>query len=266
MRPRRRSVARSCPQLQRSRDLTWDGCLNVRDLGGHRTEDGGETRFGAIVRADSVRQLSGDGWAALMDYGVTTIVDLRGDHERQEDPPHDVPVAVLHVPFMEANESEWKEIEDRIEAAVQTAPDVPASTREVYLIFLEHFKDNVAAGIRAVAHAPEGAVLIHCVGGKDRTGLLTAFLLHLAGVDTAQIADDYVLSEERLRSRHEEWFAAAESDEELERLQRIAQTPAESMVGVFGELARRHGSVEGFLRDAGVTNEELRLARARLRD
>jgi protein-tyrosine phosphatase len=258
-------VAPAWPQLQRSRELTWDGCLNVRDLGGHRTEDGAETRFGAIVRADSVRQLSGDGWAALIDYGVTTIVDLRGDHERQEDPPHDVPVEVRHVPFMEAHESEWKEIEERIEAAVEAAPDVTAATRDVYLIFLEHFHRNVAAGIRAVAHAPEGAVLIHCVGGKDRTGLLTAFLLHLAGVDTAQIADDYALSEERLRPRHEEWFSAAESDEELERLQRIAQTPAESMVGVFEELARRHGSVESFLRHAGVTDEELRLARARLR-
>jgi protein tyrosine/serine phosphatase len=165
---------------------------------------------------------------------------------------------------MEADESEWKEIEERLEAAVVAAPDVTAATRDVYLIFLEHFKGNVAAGVRAVADAPDGAVLIHCVGGKDRTGLLSAFLLHLAGVDVEQIADDYALSEIRLRPRHEEWFAAAESDEELERLQRIAQTPAASMVGVFQELERTHGSVEGFLRDAGVTDDELGRARARL--
>ena len=106
---------------------------------------------------------------------------------------------------------------------------------------------------------------MHCVGGKDRTGLLTAFLLHLAGVDVEDIAADYALSEERLRPRHEEWFAAAESDEELERLQRIAQTPAASMVGVFEELERRYGSVEGFLRAAGVSDEDLTLAPARLR-
>ena len=252
--------------MQRSRDLVWDGCLNVRDLGGFRTDDGEETRFGSIVRADSVRQLSDEGWAALVDYGVTTIIDLRNDEERQEDPPYDVPVEVLHVPFMEASEAEWKEIEERLEAVVSAAPDVSVATRDVYLIFLEHFKDNVAAGIRAVADAPEGAVLIHCMGGKDRTGLLSAFLLHVAGVDLEQIADDYALSEDRLRPRHEEWFAAAESDEELERLQRMAQTPAASMVGVFEELERRHGSVESFLRDSGVTDEELERARARLRD
>ena len=251
--------------MQRSRELSWEGCLNVRDLGGFPTDDGGETRFGSIVRADSVRQLSDDGWAALVDYGVKTIVDLRADEERQEDPPYEVPVEVLHVPFMEASKEEWKEIEDELEAAVHAAPDVTIATRDVYLIFLEHFKHNVAAGIRAVADAPEGAVLIHCVGGKDRTGLLSAFLLHLAGVGVDEIAADYALSEERLRPRHEEWFEAAESDEELERLQRIAQTPAGSMTGVFAELERRHGSVEGFLRDAGVSEDELERARSRLR-
>ena len=47
------------------RTLAWDGCLNVRDLGGHPTEDGGVTRFGSIVRADSIRRLTDDGWAAL---------------------------------------------------------------------------------------------------------------------------------------------------------------------------------------------------------
>ena len=108
-------------------------------------------------------------------------------------------------------------------------------------------------------------MLIHCMGGKDRTGLLTAFLLHIAGVDVEQIADDYALSEIRLRPRHEEWFATAESDEELERLQRISQTPAASMKGVFEELERRHGSVEGYLRDAGVTDDELERVRTRLR-
>ena len=108
-------------------------------------------------------------------------------------------------------------------------------------------------------------MVIHCVGGKDRTGLLAAFLLHLAGVSDDEIAADYALSEERLLPRHEAWFAAASNDEELERLKRIAQTPAASMAGVFEELERRHGSVEGYLRRVGVTDEELGLVRSRLR-
>jgi protein-tyrosine phosphatase len=252
--------------LLRSRDLTWDGCLNVRDLGGHRTEDGGETQYGAVVRADSVRQLTDEGWQALVDYGVRTVVDLRADEELAEDAPAELPVEVLHVPFMESDEREWHEIESEIEAASKAAPDVATATRDVYLVFLEHFKKKVVAGIKAVAQAPEGGVVVHCAGGKDRTGLLVAFLLHLAGVDTEQIAADYALSEERLRPRHDSWIAAAETAEERERLERITQTPAASIVGVFDELERRYGSVEGYLKDAGATDEDLALARARLRD
>ncbi len=250
--------------MRRSRDLLWDGCLNVRDLGGHPTRDGGETRFGSVVRSDSVSQLTAAGWAALVEHGVRTVIDLRGGHEREDDPPGELPVEVVHVPFMEASDREWEEIAAQIESAAAAAPDVATSTREVYLIMLEHFRDNVAASVRAVAQAPEGGVVIHCVGGKDRTGLLTAFLLQLAGVPEEEIAADYALSEERLRPRHEGWFAAATSEEELERLRRIAQTPAESMLGVFEELERRHGGVESYLRSAGVTDDELARVKARL--
>lgn len=253
-------------QQLRPRDLVWDGCLNVRDLGGLPTGDGGETRFGAVVRADSVRQLSDGGWQALVDHGIRTVVDLRGHDEREEDPPAELPVEVVHVPFLEGDDEEWHAISAELDAAVAAAPDVPTATREVYLIFLERFRANVAAAVRAVANAPAGGVVIHCAGGKDRTGLLSAFLLHLAGVADEDIAADYALSEQRLRSRHEGWFAAAETDEELERLRRIAQTPAASMVGVFAELERRYGGVEPYLRAAGVTDAELALVRERLRD
>jgi protein-tyrosine phosphatase len=248
--------------LQRSRDLVWDGCLNVRDLGGHRTEDGGETRYGAVVRADSLHQLTDEGWQAVVDYGIRTVVDLRMDEEREGDPPAGAPVDVVHVSLFDDDKAVFEEVE----AAAEGAPDVASATREVYLLFLEHFKVNVATAIRAVATAPEGGVVVHCMGGKDRTGLVTALLLELAGVDDEQIAADYALSEERLRPRHELWFAEAETDAERERLLRIAQTPASSIAGVLAELARRYGSVEGYLRSAGLSAEALALARARLRD
>ena len=123
---------------------------------------------------------------------------------------------------------------------------------------------NVAAGVRAVARAPEGGVVVHCVGGKDRTGLLCAFLLHLAEVAIEDIAADYALSEERLRPRHELWLVEAE-EAERERLRRIARTPPDSMVGVFDELERRYGGAREFLRGTGLGDEDLGLAAARLR-
>jgi protein-tyrosine phosphatase len=248
----------------RSRDLVWDGCLNVRDLGGLPTRDGSETRFGEIVRADSIRQLSADGWHALADYGVRTVIDLRSDRELLDDPPADVRVRVLHVPFMKASEEEWTEIDAELDAASASAPDGVSAKRDRYLIVLERFRANVAAAVRAIAHAPEGGVVIHCAGGKDRTGLVSAFLLDLAGVDAETIAADYALSEERLQRRHDAWLAAAETEEEAARIHQMATTPAATMRGVLAELEHRHGSVEGYLRAAGATEDELRRTRARL--
>ena len=243
------------------RELAWEGCLNVRDLGGHPTEDGGETRYGAVVRADSIRRLTDAGWAAAVDYGVRTVVDLRMDAELEADPPAELPVDVVHVPFLEDDVEAFAEVE----AAAEAAPDYATATREVYLVFLERFRANVAAAFAAVARAPDGTVVVHCMGGKDRTGLLVALLLRVAGVDDAQVAADYSVSEERLRPRHEAWLAEAGTDAERERVRRIAATPAESMLGVLTELERRYGSVEDYLRAGGLGDEELELVRKRLR-
>jgi protein-tyrosine phosphatase len=247
--------------LPRSRDLVWDGLLNVRDLGGHPTEDGGETQFDAIVRADTVRRLSEDGWRALLDYGIRTIVDLRTDGELQADPPAELPVTAVHVPFLEEDDEVFREVDE----AASNAPDQAASTLAVYLIFLERFRSNVAAAISAIAEAPEGGVVVHCMGGKDRTGLATALLLRLSGVGIDDIAADYALSEERLKPRHDAWIAEAGTEAERERLRRIAATPAESMIGVLEELERRYGTVEDYLRAGGAPADIGERVRARLR-
>jgi protein-tyrosine phosphatase len=234
--------------LLRSRDLIWDGCLNVRDLGGHRLAGGGETEFGRIVRADKVGRLTEEGWQALVDYGIRTVIDLRTDGERADDPPAELPVDVLHVKFMD----DTPEVFAAADQASRAAPDLVTATRDVYLIFLKAFRPNVAAVIEAVADAPEGGVVVHCAGGKDRTGLTVALLLRLAGVGLEEIAADYALSEERLRPRHEQWLAEAIDDEERERLRRITVTPAASMVGVLEELERRYGGVEEYLLAGGA--------------
>jgi protein-tyrosine phosphatase len=247
----------------RERTLVWDGCLNVRDLGGHPTEDGGTTRFGAIVRADSIRQLSDEGWTALVEYGIRTIVDLRLHEELEADPPRELPVDVVHVSlFGTPDRSYWREI-DAIGAA---AANEVAATRDVYLRLIEDNREQAATAIRAVAGAPDGGVLIHCQAGKDRTGLVTALLLRLAGVGHAEIGVDYSLSAESLASVLDDWVAEADEEAERERRRRQSATPADSMRNVLQELERRYGGVAEFLRAGGATDDDLARARARLRD
>jgi len=243
--------------------LRWDGCLNVRDLGGHPTEDGGTTRWHRIVRSDSVGNLSPAGWDALVDYGIRTVVDLRFDEERAADPPHDAPVDVVPVSiFGELDHERLAALDARAAAE----PDEVASTRLVYLDMLDVHADRFARAVAAVADAPEGGVLVHCQGGKDRTGLVTALLLRLGGVDRAAIAADYDATTSNLADRHARWIDEAPSDEERARRRRISASPGAAMLAVVEELERRHGSVAAYLRAAGLSEQQLGRARARLRE
>jgi protein-tyrosine phosphatase len=244
----------------RDRNLVWDGCANIRDLGGHPTEDGATTAFGAVVRADCVRRLSEPGWAQLAGYGIRTIVDLRFHDELAADPPFEVPVEVVNVPVLPDPASpHWTEIQ----AISEAAPDAEAATAAVYLEFLERFSDGFALAVSAVAGAGDGGVVVHCMAGKDRTGLVSALLLRLAGVPVTDVAADYASSEHNLRIFSEPWIAEADDERERERRRRMVATPAAAMEAVLGELDRRGGAA-GYLLDAGVSKAELELVRARL--
>lgn len=243
------------------RRLEWEGCLNVRDLGGHPTEGGGATRVGVVVRADSVRRLTESGWSSLVEYGIRRIVDLRLASELAEDAVGDVPVEVVHVSFMED-----LPLDRQIEIFQRwlDAPDDVTATRDGYLEMLDMYRANVAAAISAVAGTPEGGALIHCMGGKDRTGLVAALLLRLVGVPVADIAADYGLSAENIKPLWQQWVEDAGDDGERELRRRLSASPADAMAQVLETLEREHGSVRSYLSGAGVSDAELQQIAARL--
>jgi protein-tyrosine phosphatase len=243
------------------RTLAWDGCLNVRDLGGHATADGRQTLFRAVVRADSVRQLSDRGWEALVDYGVRTIIDLRLDSEVAADPPRELPVEVVRVPVLpELGAPFWAEID-----ALTFSIDDPVEERKrVYLAFLDRYGRNFGRAVTEVARAPEGTVLVHCLGGKDRTGLVAALLLRLARVPVESVAADYAVSETALRDDLAAWVADAPDERERMRRIRIGASPAAAMRAVLEELEAEHGSAREYLAEVGVDDRDLDNARRRL--
>ncbi|MGI8972726.1 MAG: tyrosine-protein phosphatase [Gaiella sp.] len=244
------------------RVLEWDGCANVRDLGGHALADGAVTSYGAFVRADSLRNLTPVGWQALVEYGVVRVVDLRWHEELALDDPYDVPVEVVHVPlFGDSPDPEYgRYLDERLDATEST----DEYFRWSYLDFLGRHRANFGAAMNALADA-EGTAVVHCMAGKDRTGLVAALLLRLAGVDVEQVAHDYAATDIARLPVHRAWIAAARDGAEAARRERLSATPYDAMVGVLTGIEERHGTVADYLRAAGVTTERLEELRRRLR-
>lgn len=170
------------------RQLDWDGCLNVRDLGGLPTKDGHRTRAGSVVRADNLDRLTDEGWSALYAHGVRTVVDLRNEEEHRPLLPRPEGVELVRVPLDELAGPDWW-------ARYGTLDGTPLSFRP----YLDHCPQAIAAVVTAVGGARPGGVVVHCGAGRDRTGLASLVLLALAGVTTEAIVADYLLSSNNLR-------------------------------------------------------------------
>ena len=215
--------------------LTWEGCSNVRDLGGLPTADGRETASGAVVRGDCPDRLTATGWEALAAHGIRTIVDLRNEDEPRPDLVRPAGVTTVHLPLDGVEDTDfWDEW--------GTGPQF--GTPLYYRPHLERFPERNAAVLQAIGRAEPGGVLVHCVGGQDRTGQIAMLLLALAGVPAEEIAADYRLS----GNREGEEFLASQGT-----------SSTEVILATLAEL-----DVEGYLRAGGVSATDVTQIRQRL--
>jgi protein tyrosine/serine phosphatase len=170
------------------RVLTWEGCRNVRDLGGLRTQEGRTTRWGAIIRSDTPARLTAAGWAALYDYGIRTIITLRTHGMTENELDFRAPyadIAVVQTAIEDVTDAEFVRL---------WASSELWSTPLYYRDALRRWPERHAAAIAAIGQAQPGGVLFHCIRGHDRTGIIALLLLRLAGVEMEEIIADYELS------------------------------------------------------------------------
>ena len=230
------------PQQPEQRHLNWEGCYNVRDLGGLPTIDGGQTRRWAVIRADLLGRLTAQGRQALLDYGISTIIDLRGPKEVQEKPSaFTVAVDNLNIPtYLNLPLEKYY---PGVSALISKA----SSQTEVYCIILDNYPDAVATVMRAIINARPGGVVIHCHAGNDRTGMVSALLLSLVGVPPETVATDYAASQARLGSHFPNTVA----------------TP-EMMLTMLAHVDIRYGGVRRYLEQAGLSVIEMEGLKSRL--
>jgi protein-tyrosine phosphatase len=220
----------------------------VRDLGGLPLVGGGETAYRVVVRADWLPGLSEEGRRALVDYGVSLVVDLRPDREHPDDGIDPLPVPVVR-------------------QAMDPRPVPPAwdwpSMREAYLALADRYRGELARTLTLLGDA-EPPAAVHCAGGRDRTGIACGMALWLAGVEPDAIAADHALSDESWAPYNHEWLAAASDEDERERRRRVVRPAGRTLAEVLEEIEEREGIRAGLLA-AGADEAALDRLAARLR-
>jgi len=252
--------------------IELDGAVNVRDLGGLPTENGGKTVAGRLLRGENLQELSPADVATLVgEIGLTTVVDLRSSDElASEGPaPLDSVAGVLHVhhPVLpEAGSATDADIDVLLTRADRDRSRYPADPIcGHYLGYLEDRPDQVVAALRSVT-AADGAALVHCSAGKDRTGVVVALALTAVGVRPQDVVADYAATGERLdglveRLRRSPTYAADITSRPAEEHRPRAQT----MTAFLDQVRARYGGVTRWLTGHGFGREDLDRLHAKLR-
>ena len=255
--------------------MTWielEGAVNVRDLGDLPTEDGQKTARARLLRADNLQDLSpADVTKLVRDIGVTTIVDLRSSNELAAEGPAPLDgvagVRHAHHPVLPEVGSSTDVIADALLARDRQDkfryPRDPVCGH--YLGYLEDRPDQVAGALRSVAYA-EGAALVHCAAGKDRTGVVVALALTAAGVPAQAVVADYAATAERTeaimaRLRRSRVYARDINSKPAD----LHRPRPETMAAFLEQMDARYGGVAVWLTGHGFSDDDLRALRVKLR-
>ncbi len=224
------------------------GTFNFRDVGGYATPDG-FVRAGKLFRSDGLSKLGEAGKAEMARLGVRTVIDLRDDFEAEVMPDDlaGLDVETIRLPVFEGS------------GASQGVAGV--SLEALYEKILGQHADVVVTALREIASTGNSGVLVHCTAGKDRTGIVVALALLVAGVDRSVVLADYARSQANLGG---EWLDGMlglmashgiEATPELRVL--MGGSPPEALDGAIRFIEDAHGSVTQYLLDSGMSLNDL---------
>ncbi len=271
-----------------------EGVVNMRDVGGLPTTDGGRIAAGRLIRSDNLQDLTPASVSHLVDdLGVTDVVDLRTFVEvaKEGDGPlrSRADVAIHHFTLYTEDTAEtgipagernlpWvsdphlsEPATDGETPAADAADGLRARDHDAYwsahyLGYLTQRPDSVVAALRAIAGS-RGAVVVHCAAGKDRTGTIIGLALKAAGATDDAVIGDFEASAERVpqilarlsrRPAYADNLVGKTVDQQSPR--------ADTMRRLLGALDDRFGGVEGWLGGQGWTSDDTARLRAKLRD
>lgn len=225
------------------RRIELHGAVNFRDIGGYDTEDGRQTRWRVLFRADGLSNLTEDDLEVVEELGIRTVVDLRsGDEvERGRFPVERVPVDFHHLPLL-------RELPDPDRFAM-----TPGMLGVQYREMVRDAADQIAGALRLLADRETLPAIVHCTAGKDRTGVVVAVLLSLLGVPDDTVVADYARSAAAMGQLRRNLIARyPEGRETIEGADEMFAAHPEYMAGMLLDLRAEFGSVAAYAAAAGA--------------
>lgn len=226
------------------RVIRFEGAKNVRDLGGLSTVSGARTRYGSVYRSDGLSRLTDGDLEVLASLEIHSIIDLRYEEERERAPdrlPPDHSFEVFVRGFLPKGSLEMFDgVNNRGADADAAFKLMRSNYARIPYEHAAEFKDVMHHVIQPSA-APH---LIHCTSGKDRTGIVAAFILLAVGVSIAEVVADYELS-------NGEWqpvdvFGPKANPEAVDM---VMSARTEYIVAAIEAIDCQSGSFDAYLRD-----------------
>ncbi len=238
------------PRPEHHRALTFEGCVNFRDLGGYRTTDGMALGWRRLFRADGLHRLTAADHRQLIDLGVATVIDLRTVDEAEQRgrfPVTEVPVRYVDLPLTDV---------------LPTTEELPSWAEASYVasryaLMVSEGGPALTGAFAALASGDSLPAIFHCSAGKDRTGVLSALILAFLGVPDETIVADYALSApamERLLERLQAEYPDA-VEEVLRYAPAVLQVRPETMEEFLQTLRDEYGSYAALAASLGVTDD-----------
>ncbi len=236
--------------------MRFQGLDNVRDVGGLPLRDGGRTRSGVLLRSAALHWATAADVRRLVDeFGLRLVLDLRTPREIDRDGP--TPIAAAGVETVALN------FIGASRELPETGDDTDPLLRN-YLGYLDDQPANIVEAVRRLAAPDAGPALVHCAAGKDRTGVLVAMVLEVAGVERAAVVEDYALSSAQIEALFRRWTTASGEPMPAVEDLRPHHPRAEVMEAVLERLDTAHGGAAGWLVERGLDVAALARLRTRL--
>jgi protein-tyrosine phosphatase len=257
-----------------TRVLALEGSCNFRDCGGYETTQGSQVRWGRLYRSGVMSRLTARATAEVQALGLRAVCDLRRNSERAQHPNPDFGNDVRRFEWDTMTES--SPIRDREFAGTAAAAAAHTAMLAMYARLPYALQSRLAGVFAALEHADgQGAVVVHCMAGKDRTGVAVALVLEALGVPRATVIEDYVLTNTAvdLRAHLLGRSAAAGLADSADALLALSPPALDAILAArpdyllasLAAIEARHGSIPAYLdAELGVTETTLRKLRERL--